>query len=159
MWHCPILLGSQRWNFGRPLLECFIAPQAFKKSHSHFWILFKERKYYMYQKNPRAHKNKIGTPPPKKTQNTPPKTRNFMDTGFPAERTHLFQVSIKFAQPFPAPELRTRILRTRGFFWMQRNCYSPQVALGELIMDYSCSFGQNQLMLQLQHQVDFPENS
>ena len=47
----------------------------------------------------------------------PPKTRNFMDMGFPAERTHFFQASIKLAQPFPAPELRTRILRTRGFFW------------------------------------------
>ena len=40
-----------------------------------------------------------------------------MDMVFPAERTHFFQVSIKLAQPFPAPELRTRILRTRGFFW------------------------------------------
>ena len=29
------------------------------------------------QKNPRAHKNKIG-PPPQKKQKTPPKTRNFM---------------------------------------------------------------------------------
>ena len=38
------------------------------------------------QKNPRAHKNKIGTsPPPPKP---PPNTRNFMDMGFPAERTH-----------------------------------------------------------------------
>ena len=34
-----------------------------------------------------------------------------MDMGFPAERTYFFQVSIKLAQPFPAPELRTRILR------------------------------------------------
>ena len=42
------------------------------------------------QKNPRAHKNKIGTPPPppKPKIPPPPKTRNFMDTGFPAERTH-----------------------------------------------------------------------
>ena len=42
------------------------------------------------QKNPRAHKNKIGTPPPK-SQNPPPppKRRNFMDKMvFPAERTH-----------------------------------------------------------------------
>ena len=39
-----------------------------------------------------------------------------MDMGFPAERTHFFQASIKLAQPFPAPELRTRILRTlKGF--------------------------------------------
>ena len=38
---------------------------------------------------------------------------------FPAERTHFFQVSIKLAHPFPAPELRTRILRTlKGFFWI-----------------------------------------
>ena len=57
-------------------------------------------------------------PPPPQPQNTPPpKTRNFTDTGFPAERRHFFQVSIKLAQPFPAPELRTRTLRTRGFFW------------------------------------------
>ena len=69
-----------------------------------------------YQKNPRAHKNKIGTPPPKKNPTPPPKTRNFMDMVFPAERTHFLQASIKLAQPFPAPELRTQILRTRGFF-------------------------------------------
>ena len=31
---------------------------------------------------------------------------------------HFFQVSIKLAQPFPAPGLRTRILQTRGFFWI-----------------------------------------
>ena len=43
--------------------------------------------------------------------------RNFMDMVFSAERTHFFQASIKLVQPFPAPELRTRILRTRGFFW------------------------------------------
>ena len=76
----------------------------------------------MFQINFRAHKSKIGTlPPPKKTQKTPPppKTRNFMDMGFfPAERTHFFQASIELAQPFPAPELRTRISRTlKGFFW------------------------------------------
>ena len=72
---------------------------------------------YSGKKNPRAHKNKIGTPPP--PPKPPFKTRNFMDMGFPAERTHFFQASIKLAQPFPAPELRTRILRTRGFFWTQ----------------------------------------
>ena len=44
------------------------------------------------QKNPRAHKNKIGLPPPPpQNPNTPPhpKTRNFMDIGFfLAERAH-----------------------------------------------------------------------
>ena len=58
-------------------------------------------------------KYKSALPPPPKP---PSKTWNFMDMGFPAERTHFFQASIKLAQPFPAPELRTRILRTRGFF-------------------------------------------
>ena len=67
------------------------------------------------QKNPRAHKNKIGTPPPP-PKKTPPKKGNFTDMVFPAERTHFFQVSIKLGHQFPAPELRTRILRTRGFF-------------------------------------------
>ena len=56
--------------------------------------------------------------PPGKTQDLPPppKTRNFMDMGFPAERTHFFRASIKLTHPFPAPELQTEILRTRGFF-------------------------------------------
>ena len=71
------------------------------------------------QKNPRAHKNKIGIPPPP-PQNPPPKKGNFTDMVFPAERTHFFQVSIKLAHPFPAPELRTQILRTRGFFCFLR---------------------------------------
>ena len=57
-------------------------------------------------------KIKSALPPP-----PPLKRRNFTDTGFPAERTLFFQVSVKLAQPFPAPELRTRILRAlKGFF-------------------------------------------
>ena len=60
-------------------------------------------------------KSALPPPPPKKKTL---KRRNFTDTGFPAERTLFFQVSIKLAQPFPGPELRTRILRTRGFFWL-----------------------------------------
>ena len=52
-------------------------------------------------------------PPPKK----PPQKRGILWTRvFPAERAHIFQVSIKLAHPFPAPELRTRILRTREDF-------------------------------------------
>ena len=34
---------------------------------------------------------------------------------FPAERTHFFQVSIKLAQPSPAPELRTIIYGHEDF--------------------------------------------
>ena len=40
------------------------------------------------QKNPRTHKNIIGTPPPQIPNTPPPKRRNFMDMVFPAERTH-----------------------------------------------------------------------
>ena len=67
-------------------------------------------------------------PPPQKPKSPPPlpKTRNFMDMVFPAERTHFFQVSIKLAQPYPAPELRTRILRTRGFFWVQTQSWKER---------------------------------
>ena len=51
-------------------------------------LILRERLVENVQKNPRAHKNKIGTPPPKKPK-IPPKTRNFMDMeGFPAERRH-----------------------------------------------------------------------
>ena len=58
------------------------------------------------------------TPPPK-TQNTPPPPkRGILWTWvFLAERTHFFQASIKLTHPFPAPELRTKILWTRGFFY------------------------------------------
>ena len=63
-------------------------------------------------------KIKSALPPPPKTQNTPPsKTRNFMDMGFSCRKNAFFQASIKLTHPFPAPELRTKILRTRGFFW------------------------------------------
>ena len=69
------------------------------------------------QKNPRAHKNKIGTPlPPKKPKDPPLKRGMLWIWDFPAERTHFCQAPIKLARPFPAPELRTKILRTRGYF-------------------------------------------
>ena len=32
-------------------------------------------------------------------------------------RRQKFQAPIKLAHPFPAPELRTKIIRTRGFSW------------------------------------------
>ena len=91
------------------------------------------------QKNPRAHKNKIGTPPP---PNTPPKKGEFYGHGFPAERTHFFQVSIKLAHPFPAPELRTRILRTRGFSWkISVKCVMSllNLILGDVIFTIACT--------------------
>ena len=74
----------------------------------------------IFQKNPRAHKNKIGTPPCPQNQNSPPcPKRGILWTWrFSCTKKAFFQVSIKLAQPFPAPELRTRILRTWAFFWI-----------------------------------------
>ena len=85
-------------------------------------------------RNPRAHKNKIGTAPPpphKKPKIPPPKKRNFMDMGFSCRKNAFFQAPIKLAQPFPAPELRTNILRTRGFFWVLlfSSTYVPQITV------------------------------
>ena len=65
-------------------------------------------------------KSALPPPPPAKPKILPPpplkKKRGILWTWvFLAERTHFVQASIKLAQPFPAPELRTRILRTRGF--------------------------------------------
>ena len=73
------------------------------------------------QKNPRANKNIIGTPPPPppKTQNTPPLKQGILRTWVFLQKERIFQASIKLAQPFLAPELRTRSLRTQGFFWLK----------------------------------------
>ena len=52
-------------------------------------------------------KSALPPPPQKKNQNTPLENEDFYGHGgFPAERTQFFQASIKFAHPFPAPELR-----------------------------------------------------
>ena len=61
-------------------------------------------------------KIKSALQPPPKPKIPPPKTRNFMDMGFSCRKNAFFQASIKLTHPFPAPELRTKILRTRGFF-------------------------------------------
>ena len=59
------------------------------------------------QKNPRAHKNKIGTPPPKKkNQNTPPpKTRSFMDMGFFLQKERIFPGVHKIDAPISGPRI------------------------------------------------------
>ena len=76
--------------------------------------------HFIAQKNPRAHKNKIGTSPPPQNPKYPPPPQNeeFYGHGFSCRTDAFFQTSIKLAQPFPAPELRTKILRTRGLFWI-----------------------------------------
>ena len=82
-----------------------------------FYFRLKFGLVFFSEKSPRAFK-KIGTPPPPQTQNPPPpKKRGILWTWkFSCRKKAFFQVSVKLAQPFPAPELRTRILRTRGFF-------------------------------------------
>ena len=67
-------------------------------------LLLTTRKRSDSQKNPRAHKNKIGTPPPKKTQNTPPLKGGILWTwGFACRKNAFFQAPVKLAHPFPAP--------------------------------------------------------
>ena len=65
-------------------------------------------------------KSALPPPAPKPNfQNTlPPPNEEFYghSRGFPAERRHFFQVSIKLAQPFPAPELRTKIFTDTRIF-------------------------------------------
>ena len=61
------------------------------------------------RKNPRAHKKKISTSsPPQKTKIPPPLKREFCGHGGFPEKDAFFQACMKLAQPFPAPELRTR---------------------------------------------------
>ena len=77
-----------RLSEGIPGKTC-VNPQAhdLKLSRTN---LYKNEKVQNFQKNPRAHKNKIGTSPPPKTQNTPPPLKGgiLWTWLFPAERTH-----------------------------------------------------------------------
>ena len=58
------------------------------------------------QKNPRAHKNKIGTPSPKKTQiPPPPKTRNFVDMGFLLQKERICPGVHKIDAPISGPRI------------------------------------------------------
>ena len=59
-----------------------------------------------FQKNPRAHKNKIGTPtPPKPKIPPPPKTRNFMDMGFSCGKNAFFQGVHKIDAAISGPRI------------------------------------------------------
>ena len=69
-----------------------------------------------FRKIPAPIKIKSALPPPPEAQNTPPKTRNFMDMEVFLQKERKFQAPVKLAHPFPAPELRTKILRKRGNF-------------------------------------------
>ena len=77
------------------------------------------------QKNPRAHKNKISTPPPKKPK-IPPLKRGILWTWvFSCRKSTFFQASIKLTHPFPAPELRTKIFMDMRIFLKICRCCFP----------------------------------
>ena len=92
----------------------------FALSCSCHWILVWNRRILAWvfgQKNPRAHKNKIGTRPPPQTQNTPPpKTRNFMDMGFSCRKNALFPGVHKIGAAISGPRTAdTNFMDTRIF--------------------------------------------
>ena len=66
----------------------------------------------MYQKNPRAHKNKIGTspPPPKKNPNTPSKTRNFTGIRFSCRMDAIFPGAHKIVAGISGPGIADKKL-------------------------------------------------
>ena len=70
-----------------------------------------------FQKNPRAHKNKICTsPPPQKTQNTPPPKRGILWTGFFLQNGRIFPGVHKIDAPVSGPRIAdTNFTDTRIF--------------------------------------------
>ena len=59
-----------------------------------------------FQKNPRAHKNKIGLPsPPPNPKSPPPKPRNFMDMGFSCRKNACFRGVHKIDAPISGPRI------------------------------------------------------
>ena len=96
-----------------------------------------------YQKNPRAHKNKIGTPPPQ-TQNTPPLKRGILWTWvFPAETTHFPGVH-KIDAPISGPRIAdknftdTRIFLILGLQKHSGTSVCPCLATGDRILATEC---------------------
>ena len=111
-------MGCFGWG---PKSLCWKSLCAFSASYSRFarpWLVVTSQHFATKtQKNPRAHKNKIGHSPPQ-TQNTPPpKTRNLWTWLFPAERTHFSRRPYNCRSHFWPQNCGQKLLRTRGFFW------------------------------------------
>ena len=65
----------------------------------------------IFQKNPRAHENKISTPPPPPPQNPkspPPKRRNFTDMGFSCRKNAFFPGVPKIGAAISGPRIADR---------------------------------------------------
>ena len=70
-----------------------------------------------YQKNPHAHKNKIGTstPPSKKPQPPPPpKRRNFMGMGFSSKKSQKMPCAHEICGAIFGPRIAGGKIRTQG---------------------------------------------
>ena len=85
-------------------------------------------KQTLFRKNPRAHKNKIGTSPPPAKPKIPPPNPKFYGHGFSCRTDAFFQASIKLAQPFPAAELRTKIYGHEDFSELCSYPYRPNLS-------------------------------
>ena len=106
----------------------------------------RESRQDLNQKNPRAHKNKIGTPPPPKKPKIPPpppkKKRNFMDMGFPAERTHFSRRNFKTSAPISGPRIADRNFTDTRILLTKRGSLKTTGKLQEGDTFQCCSFFQ-----------------
>ena len=126
---CMVLSGP----LSRDMLRCYLAVMPLvaryhsrelstppnKAQHHRSQIhyrLFSLRGPEFLTLNPDAHKNRIGSPPPKTTKYPrPPKTRKFF-WGMEILSCRRAQARIKLVQPFPAPEWRANNLTDTGIF-------------------------------------------
>ena len=94
------------------------------------------------QKSPRAHKNKIGTPPPPpKTQNAPPlKTRNFIDMGFSCRENAFFPSVHKIDAPISGPRIADTNFADTRIFLIEKCPKSLETVSEMSIQDFSRHF-------------------
>ena len=75
----------------------------------------------VFQKNPRAHKNKIGTPPPP-PPNPRPKKGNFTDMVFPCRKNAFFPGVHKIGAAISGPRIADTNFTDTGIFRLFSNC-------------------------------------
>ena len=91
----------------------------------------------VYQKNPRAHKNKIGTPPPKKKNpNTPPLKRGILWTWFFLQKERIFPGVHKIGVPISGPRIAdTNFTDTRIFLKCTLRCFRAIILIVKVWRD------------------------